>query len=77
MSQSADSFQSPYWKPVFSQEILLPEDQLKTYVTPPDQAYPMKQKSARIGMIDAIDLNYFDPKSEALKPYKQRFPFFY
>ncbi|MHA1776907.1 MAG: hypothetical protein DRO88_01360 [Promethearchaeia archaeon] len=77
MSQSTSELQNSFWKPIFSQEIILPEDQLKTYIVHPKQSNPMKQQIARTGKVDSVDLNYFDPEQTVLESVKKRFPFFY
>ncbi|WP_457557299.1 hypothetical protein [Candidatus Harpocratesius sp.] len=77
MSLSIREIQNPSWIPIFSQEILCPEDQLKVHIKHPSKANPKDCYVARKGKVNTIEFNHFDEKSEALKSLKERFPFFY
>lgn len=77
LSEMNASLQSPNWTPIYSQEILFSEDQLKNNITHPKNVKLTDEKIARSGKLNSIDINYFDRENEAMKHLKKRFPFFY
>ncbi|MHA1675217.1 MAG: hypothetical protein ACTSYI_16525 [Promethearchaeota archaeon] len=77
MSETSASFQSPNWAPIYSQEVLFSEDQLKTYITHPKSTNLKEEKIVRSGKLNSKDINFFDRGNESLKLLKKRFPYFY
>jgi Tfp pilus assembly PilM family ATPase len=77
MSETSASLQNPYWAPIYSQEVLFSEDQLKTHIHHPKNTNLTEDKIARSGKLNSVDINYFDRQNTTLNPLKHRFPFFY
>lgn len=77
VSATTQTLQNPNWKPIYSQEILFTQDQLKNYIGKPKDQNLKERRIARIGKLDSVEINYFNEPSKALKPLRDLFPFFY
>ncbi|MHA1719416.1 MAG: hypothetical protein DRO88_13025 [Promethearchaeia archaeon] len=79
MSQTShiQQLQSPAWKPVYGQKLIMTEDLMVINIQEPSESTLEKQLEGRSGLVDQKNFNYFDKKQEYLEEKKKRYPFFY
>jgi len=69
--------QTSNWTPIYSQEVFICEDMMRTHISHPKNKKLSDEKIVRSGKLNLLEINYFDPENKTRKLLKKYYPYFY